>query len=195
MSVSRYQFIKNKESRSQGIPQKAAPQGPIVTLPPTVHNKKTTSVRTKGMELQKQDRETARGEQGEEAEKKLEAISLAPENPQSKADPAAKTPAPKHLDKLSRATGALSTKKTPMATGAAPAKRKVVQTTPTPASFPHPTTQRRQRLKASDFKSEPRWDFEEEYSLDAGSLQTVSLDLHHGSALCKPSSHFCLCSA
>lgn len=194
-SVSRYQFIEDNESSLQGIPQKAAPQGPIVTLPPTVHNKKTTSVRTKGMELQKQDRVTARGERGEGVEKKLEAKRPAPKNPESKADPEAKTPASKHLDKLSRATGALSTRKTPMTTGAAPAKKKVVQTTPNPASFPQPTTQRHQKLKASDFKSEPRWDFEEEYSLDAGSLQTVSLILRHDSALCNPSSHFCLCSA
>lgn len=171
--VSRYQFIEDNESSLQGIPQKAAPQGPIVTLPPTVHNKKTTSVRTKGVELQKQDRATARGERGEGAEKKLQAIRPAPENTKSKADPEVKTPASKHLDKLSRATGALSARKTPMATGVAPAKKKVVQPTPTPASFPQPTTQRRQRLKASDFKSEPRWDFEEEYSLDAGSLQTT----------------------
>ena len=41
----------------------------------------------------------------------------------------------------------------------------------------------RQRLKASEFKSEPRWDFEEEYSLDMSSLQTVSLDLPCDSAL------------
>lgn len=148
-----------------------------MTLPPRVHNKKTTSVRTKGVDQQKQDRETARGERGEGEEKKLEAIRPAPENPKSKAHPEAKTPSSKRLDKLSRATGALSARKTPMATEAAPAKKKVVQATLTPASFPHPTTQRRQRLKASDFKSEPRWDFEEEYSLDAGSLQTVSLIL------------------
>ena len=59
-----------------------------------------------------------------------------------------------------------------MATGAVPAKKKVVQATKSPASSPHPTTRRRQRLKASEFKSEPRWDFEEEYSLDMSSLQT-----------------------
>lgn len=150
-----------------------------MTLPSRVHNKETTSVRTKEVDLKKQNRQAARGE----GEEKLEPIRLAPENPQSKAEPAAKTPVPKHLDNLWRTTGALSTRKRPMATGSVQAKKKVVQATSSPASFPHSTTQKSQVLKASNFKSEPRWDFEEDYSVDVGSLQTVSLDLRHDSAL------------
>lgn len=153
-----------------------------MTLSPRVHNKETTSVSSK--DLKKQEREASQGEQGEGKEKrKLETIRPASENPQSKAEPAAKMPVPEYLDKLPRAPGVLSTRKTPMATGAVPAKKKVVQATKSPASSPHPTTRRRQRLKASEFKSEPRWDFEEEYSLDMSSLQTVSLDLPCDSAL------------
>ncbi|XP_028640335.1 alpha-N-acetylgalactosaminide alpha-2,6-sialyltransferase 1-like, partial [Grammomys surdaster] len=165
----RYHFIQNNESSPQEILQKAKPQGPIMTLPPIVHNKETTSVRTKEVDLKKQKRKAARGE-GEE-KRNLDPIRPAPENPQSKAEPAAKTPVPKCLDNLSIATGALSTRKQPMATGSVPAKKKVVQATSSPASFPHPTTQKSQMLKASNFKSEPRWDFEEDYSMDVGSLQ------------------------
>ncbi|XP_034360104.1 alpha-N-acetylgalactosaminide alpha-2,6-sialyltransferase 1-like [Arvicanthis niloticus] len=171
---SRYQFIQNNESSQQEIPQKAEPQGPIMTLPPRVHNKETTSVRTKEVDLKKQKRQAARG-QGEEKQK-LEPMRPVPENPQSKAEPAAKTSVPRCLDNLWRATAALSTRKTPMATGSVPAKKKVVQATSSPASSPHPTTQKRQVLKASNFKSEPRWDFEEDYSLDVGSLQTTCPD-------------------
>lgn len=180
--MCRHQFIRNYDSSVQEIQEKAEPRGPIMTQPPRVHNKETTSVRTKDMK--KQEREAAQGDQGEGKEKrKLETIRPAPENPQSKAEPAAKTPVPEHLDNLPKATGALPTRKRPMATGASPAKKKVLQATKSPASPPHPTTRRGQRLKASDFKSEPRWDFEEEYSLDVGSLQTVSLDLPGDSSL------------
>lgn len=168
---SRCQFIWKNDASAQENHQKAEPQVPIMTLSPRVHNKETTSVSSK--DLKKQEREAVQGEQAEGKEKrKLETIRPAPENPQSKAEPAAKTPVSEHLDKLPRAPGALSTRKTPMATGAVPAKKKVVQATKSPASSPHPTTRRRQRLKASEFKSEPRWDFEEEYSLDMSSLQT-----------------------
>lgn len=151
-----------------------------MTLPPRVHNKETTPVRTKEVDLKKQKRKAARGEG--EGKRKLEPIRPAPENPQRKAEPAAKTPVPKRLDNLSRATGALSTRKRPMATGSVLAKKKVVQATSSPASFPHPTTQQSQMLKASNFKSEPRWDFED-YSVDVGSLPTVSPGLRHDSAL------------
>lgn len=43
---------------------------------------------------------------------------------------------------------------------AAPSRSPVTQTTP--------------RLRAANFKAEPKWDFEEQYSLDVGGLQTVS---------------------
>ncbi|XP_023584996.1 alpha-N-acetylgalactosaminide alpha-2,6-sialyltransferase 1 [Trichechus manatus latirostris] len=39
-----------------------------------------------------------------------------------------------------------------------------------------PTAQRAQRLKATNFKSEPRWDFEENYSLEVAALQTSCPD-------------------
>nr|XP_021519470.1 alpha-N-acetylgalactosaminide alpha-2,6-sialyltransferase 1 [Meriones unguiculatus] len=97
---------------------------------------------------------------------------------QSKSEPTAKMLAPERSSKRATVTGALPTglRKRPPATGAVPAREKAAQAPPSRASFPHPTTKRSQRLKASDFKSEPRWDFEEEYSSDGGDLQTTCPD-------------------
>ncbi|XP_007958041.1 alpha-N-acetylgalactosaminide alpha-2,6-sialyltransferase 1 [Orycteropus afer afer] len=39
-----------------------------------------------------------------------------------------------------------------------------------------PTAQAAQRLRAANFQSEPRWDFEENYSLEVGGLQTTCPD-------------------
>ena len=107
----------------------------------------TTSLRTKEVDLKKQEREAAQGERGEGEKRQLQPVNPAPENPQSKAEPAAKTPIPERVDKVSRATGAPSTRQRPLATRAVPAEEKVVQATPSSASFPHPTTRRRQMLK------------------------------------------------
>ncbi|XP_048222849.1 alpha-N-acetylgalactosaminide alpha-2,6-sialyltransferase 1 [Perognathus longimembris pacificus] len=63
---------------------------------------------------------------------------------------------------------AATTRTTSVSTAPAPAKSP-------PAARPWPpnaTTPTRPPLKATNFKSEPRWDFEEEYSLDVGGLQT-----------------------
>ncbi|KAF7477979.1 Hypothetical predicted protein [Marmota monax] len=60
-------------------------------------------------------------------------------------------------------------------TAAVQAKKKPTLAAP-PAPSPSPTMPRSQRLKAANFKSEPRWDFEEKYSLDRGSLQTTCPD-------------------
>ncbi|XP_037666476.1 alpha-N-acetylgalactosaminide alpha-2,6-sialyltransferase 1 [Choloepus didactylus] len=54
-------------------------------------------------------------------------------------------------------------------------KPRAQDTTPS-THFQRPTTQRVQRLKASNFKSEPQWDFEENYSLEVGGLQTTCPD-------------------
>ena len=75
-----------------------------MTLSPRVHNKETTSASSK--DLKKLESEEVQGEQAEGKEKrKLETIRPAPEKPQSKAEPAAKTPVSEHLDTLPRAPG------------------------------------------------------------------------------------------
>ncbi|XP_043859221.1 alpha-N-acetylgalactosaminide alpha-2,6-sialyltransferase 1 [Dromiciops gliroides] len=49
---------------------------------------------------------------------------------------------------------------------------KSVQTTQPTASFQSPTPTSKKRLKVEDFPAEPLWDFEDEYRLEEGSLQT-----------------------
>ncbi|XP_029418597.1 alpha-N-acetylgalactosaminide alpha-2,6-sialyltransferase 1 [Nannospalax galili] len=96
---------------------------------------------------------------------------------QIKAETKAKMLSPESQGKI-LTTGVLLTRlrKRPKTTEAASAKEKAAQATPPPTPFPHPITQRSQSLKASNFKSEPRWDFEEKYSLDVGGLQTTCPD-------------------
>ncbi|CAO2646187.1 Alpha-N-acetylgalactosaminide alpha-2,6-sialyltransferase 1 [Lemmus lemmus] len=121
-----------------------------------------TSVRTGVLGPKNQGSVAARGE-GEEKRKD-----------QGKAESAAKTPVPESrgnyrgsVDKAKEETNG---------PGAVPAKERAAQFNPSPASLPRPTTKRCQRLKASDFKSEPKWNFEEEYSLDVEGLQTTCPD-------------------
>ncbi|XP_051015249.1 alpha-N-acetylgalactosaminide alpha-2,6-sialyltransferase 1 [Acomys russatus] len=175
-SVSRYQFRANNEENRQETAQKAAPHRPIMARPPRVQDKETTSVRTEELGLQNQDREAGRGD--EERERKLETTRKAPGRHQGNAEPAAKTLDAEQKGKKWTVTGAQSPRlrKRPMATGAVLDREKVAPATPSHASFPHATTQKRQRLKAANFKSEPRWDFEEDYSLDVGGLQTTCPD-------------------
>ncbi|XP_004709328.1 alpha-N-acetylgalactosaminide alpha-2,6-sialyltransferase 1 [Echinops telfairi] len=59
------------------------------------------------------------------------------------------------------------------------AKPRVKPKDPTPkeeARLQSPTSQRPLELKAANFKSEPRWDFEDKYSLEVGGLQTTCPD-------------------
>ncbi|XP_076399912.1 alpha-N-acetylgalactosaminide alpha-2,6-sialyltransferase 1 isoform X2 [Peromyscus maniculatus bairdii] len=159
---SRYQFIEKNKENPQEMLQKAIPHRPIMELPPRVRDKEKTSVRTEELGLQNQDSEAARAD-GEEKRKET-ATRTALGKRQSVTEPAAKTLVPERRGKMLTATGAV------------PAKDKEAPANPSPASFPHPTTQRGQRLKASNFKSEPQWDFEEVYSLDVGGLQTTCPD-------------------
>ncbi|KAM7334630.1 hypothetical protein ACRRTK_007950 [Alexandromys fortis] len=163
----RYQFKeKNKEEKSQEMLQKAALHRLNIELPLRPRDKEMTPVRTGALGLKNQGGMAARGE-GEEKRKD-----------QGKEEPAAKTPVPESRGRTLATTGAVlkEQRKRPRATAAVPAKEKAAQVNPSPASFPRPTTKRSQRLKASDFKSEPRWDFEEEYNLDVGGLQTTCPD-------------------
>ncbi|XP_023569900.1 alpha-N-acetylgalactosaminide alpha-2,6-sialyltransferase 1 isoform X3 [Octodon degus] len=72
-------------------------------------------------------------------------------------------------------TGGVTTKtKQAKTTAAVPAKGKAAQGAPTPS--PRPAIPGPQILKAANFKSEPRWDFEEKYSFDVAGLQTSCPD-------------------
>ncbi|XP_040845288.1 alpha-N-acetylgalactosaminide alpha-2,6-sialyltransferase 1 [Ochotona curzoniae] len=60
-------------------------------------------------------------------------------------------------------------------TAVAPKEEKA-PVTPAPSSSRGPSTQRSPELKAANFKSEPRWEFEEKYSMDVGGLKTTCPD-------------------
>ncbi|CAH6776468.1 alpha-N-acetylgalactosaminide alpha-2,6-sialyltransferase 1 [Phodopus roborovskii] len=160
---SRYQFIReNKEEKSQKMLEKARPHTPTMGLPPRAQIKDKIPVRTEKLGRQNQTGEVARGQREENR----------------KAEPAARMLVPETPGRILTATGALLTRprKKATSTGAVPAEEKVAQVKPSPTSFPYPTAQRRQRLKATNFKSEPQWDFEEDYSLDVGGLRTTCPD-------------------
>ncbi|XP_036051227.1 alpha-N-acetylgalactosaminide alpha-2,6-sialyltransferase 1 [Onychomys torridus] len=154
---SRYQFIEKNKENPQEMLQKATPHRPIMEQPPRV--------RTEELGLWNWDSEAARGDGEEKRKEMITWRTLG--KPQSMTEPAAKTLVTENQGKILTAT---RLKKKLTATAAVPAKDKEAQVNPSP------TTQRGQRLKASNFKSEPRWDFEEEYSLDVGGLQTTCPD-------------------
>lgn len=68
---------------------------------------------------------------------------------------------------------------TPTGAGSPTKETKGVTTgTAAPRATPSrsPVTQTTPRLRAANFKAEPKWDFEEQYSLDVGGLQTTCPD-------------------
>lgn len=68
---------------------------------------------------------------------------------------------------------------TPTGAGSPTKETKGVTTeTAAPRATPSrsPVTQSTPRLRAANFKAEPKWDFEEQYSLDVGGLQTTCPD-------------------
>ncbi|XP_005407480.1 PREDICTED: alpha-N-acetylgalactosaminide alpha-2,6-sialyltransferase 1 isoform X2 [Chinchilla lanigera] len=127
-------------------------------LPPRGQHKEMASVGSKAPTLQSQHRTTG-GRRDQKGRPTTAGTVL--KRPQGKA---------------LATTGAVTrrTRKKANTTAAVPAKEKAAQAAPAPS--PRPTTSERQRLKAANFKSEPRWDFEEKYSLDVGGLQTTCPD-------------------
>ncbi|XP_004693458.1 PREDICTED: alpha-N-acetylgalactosaminide alpha-2,6-sialyltransferase 1 [Condylura cristata] len=85
------------------------------------------------------------------------------------------TPRPGH--QVPTTPGARATRRAARgaSTAAVPATKgaRVPPRTPPAPSAP---TQRTQRLQATNFKAEPQWDFEDQYSLDSGSLRTACPD-------------------
>ncbi|XP_012933560.1 alpha-N-acetylgalactosaminide alpha-2,6-sialyltransferase 1 isoform X2 [Heterocephalus glaber] len=125
----------------------------VDVLPPRGQHKEMASVRTKATAVQSQDTVTrGRGDQ----KGKLTTARAVLKKTQGKA--------------LATTVVTTRTRKKAMTTAAVPGKEKAARANPAPS--PRPTTGRSQRLKAANFKSEPRWDFEEKYSFDVGGLQT-----------------------
>ncbi|XP_032097457.1 alpha-N-acetylgalactosaminide alpha-2,6-sialyltransferase 1 isoform X2 [Sapajus apella] len=132
--------------------------------------------RTAAQLWKSQEAKMARGDGGQAG--KLTATKTASVKHKGKAATTAKALIPKSWHRMLAPTGAVPTRTRQKGVTAAviPPKEKKAQATPPPAPFQSPTTQRILRLKAANFKSEPRWDFEEKYSFETGGLQTTCPD-------------------
>uniref|UniRef100_A0A8C9PVQ5 alpha-N-acetylgalactosaminide alpha-2,6-sialyltransferase n=1 Tax=Spermophilus dauricus TaxID=99837 RepID=A0A8C9PVQ5_SPEDA len=137
----------------------------VDTLPPRGQDKDRASSRTEALAPQSEDKKTAGGREAQ----KGRLTSARTVMPQSKVATRAQRLSPGIREKN------VTTGSRARTTAAVQAKKKPPLAAP-PAPSPSPTMPRSQRLKAANFKSEPRWDFEEKYSLDRGSLQTTCPD-------------------
>ncbi|XP_012517730.1 PREDICTED: alpha-N-acetylgalactosaminide alpha-2,6-sialyltransferase 1 isoform X2 [Propithecus coquereli] len=130
---------------------------------------------TEAPSLKSRVTKTTRGSGGQTRKVTATRTALA----QGKAVTTAKTPIPDRQGTLLPTTGAvLTTRQRGVTTAAVPPTKKKAQVTPPATLLQSGTTRttQRQRLKASNFKAEPRWDFEEKYSMEKGGLQTTCTD-------------------
>ncbi|XP_054449281.1 alpha-N-acetylgalactosaminide alpha-2,6-sialyltransferase 1 [Pteronotus mesoamericanus] len=128
---------------------------------------------TEALSSKRQDVRTTKGERGKN--EKPTAAGTAPAKP--RAPTARTTVLGRQAEALTAGGPGLSPRKTTegVTTAAAPPKQRAPAP---PSSVPSrgPTAQTGPWLRAANFKSEPKWDLEENYSLDAGSLQTTCPD-------------------
>ncbi|XP_036920569.1 alpha-N-acetylgalactosaminide alpha-2,6-sialyltransferase 1 isoform X2 [Sturnira hondurensis] len=122
---------------------------------------------TEALSPRRQDRRTPEGRRGK-SERPIAARTV-PEEP--------RPPVPERRAEVltTRAAGLPPRKTKGGATATAPPKQPA-QSAPSSAPSPGLTTRRRPRLQAASFKSEPKWEFEENYSFDVGGLQTTCPD-------------------
>lgn len=126
-------------------------------------------VASEALSLRSQDARTTKGRQDQNGEPT--ATRTVPSKPRAKAATTARTPVPESQAEALTTPGAGSVK------GGASAvmpRRETPRAKPPSTPLQARTTQRSRSLRAANFKSEPRWDFEEQYSFDVGALQTVS---------------------
>ncbi|XP_017391343.1 alpha-N-acetylgalactosaminide alpha-2,6-sialyltransferase 1 [Cebus imitator] len=166
-----------EQGRATGEAQWAAWKSPkkekimVNTQSPTGQDTRTAAQLWKSQEAK-----MARGDGGQAG--KLTATKTASVKHQGKAATTAKALIPKSWHRMPAPTGAvpMRTRQKGVTAAVIPPKEKKAQATSPPAPFQSPTTQRILRLKAANFKSEPRWDFEEKYSFETGGLQTTCPD-------------------
>ncbi|KAM5272740.1 alpha-N-acetylgalactosaminide alpha-2,6-sialyltransferase 1 [Ctenodactylus gundi] len=142
------------------------------TLPPGSQRREMASVRS----LQRQD--TGPPRRAADQKGKLTMVGTGLERHQGAAVTPARTLSPQSQDRVLATANAVKTRlgKEAMTTAAAAARGWVARTSPPPARAPRATTQVTQELKAANFRAEPRWDFEEEYTFDVGGLRTTCPD-------------------
>ncbi|XP_055098117.1 alpha-N-acetylgalactosaminide alpha-2,6-sialyltransferase 1 isoform X1 [Symphalangus syndactylus] len=171
-----------EQDKAPDTAQRAAWKSPekektmVNTLSPRGQDTGMASGRAEAQSRKSQDTKTTQGNGGQT--RKLTASRTVSVKHQGKAATTAKTLIPKSWHRMLAPTGAVSTRtrQKGVTTAVIPPTEKKAQATPPPAPFQSPTTQRNRRLKAANFKSEPRWDFEEKYSFETGGLQTTCPD-------------------
>lgn len=143
-------------------------------LPQRSQDRGVASNRTQSLSPKSQDTRTTEGRR--EQNERPTATGTVPAKPWGKAvAPTARTSIPGTRAEVPTTAGAGATgRRTKGATKAVVPPMKKVPITPRSAPFQSPTTHRSPRLQATNFKYEPKWDFEDKYSLDMGGLQTVS---------------------
>lgn len=144
------------------------------TLPPRARDGRVASDGAETLSLRSQDARTIKGRQDQN--KEPPATRMEPPNPQGKVQTTARTPVLKSQAKVLTRPGAGSTGRTMKGvTTAVVPHREKARATPPSTLFQSRITQRSPSLRATNFKSEPQWDFEEQYSFDTGALRSVSL--------------------
>ncbi|XP_053514993.1 alpha-N-acetylgalactosaminide alpha-2,6-sialyltransferase 1 isoform X2 [Artibeus jamaicensis] len=169
----RPQATGHTEARAPGTARTASVKSPerndttADMLSRRSQDKGRASNRTEALWPRRQDTRTPGGRGGKN--ERPAATRTVPEEPP--------TPIPERRAEVrtTRAAAPPARKTKGGATATAPPKRPAQ---PTPSSAPSQglTTRRRPRLQAASFKSEPKWEFEENYSFDVGGLQTTCPD-------------------
>ncbi|XP_045839878.1 alpha-N-acetylgalactosaminide alpha-2,6-sialyltransferase 1 isoform X2 [Meles meles] len=145
------------------------------TLPPKTQDRAVASDRAETLSLRSQDPRTIKVRQDQN--KEPTATRTEPPKPQGKAQTTARTPRPKSQTKVLTMPGAGSRGRTVKGvTTVVVPHRETARATPPSTPFWNRTTERRLSLRATNFKSEPQWDFEEQYSFDTGALQSSCPD-------------------
>lgn len=160
-----------KDTRAEASEKKDPMQ---VTLPPKARDRTVASDGAETLSLSSQDPRTIKGKQDQK--KEPTAARTEPPKPQGKAQATARTPVPKSQAEALTMPGAGSRGRTVKGvTTVVVPPRETVRATPPSTPFWNRTTERKLSLQATNFKSEPQWDFEEQYSFDTRALQSVSL--------------------
>ncbi|XP_040312446.1 alpha-N-acetylgalactosaminide alpha-2,6-sialyltransferase 1 isoform X1 [Herpailurus yagouaroundi] len=128
-------------------------------------------VASEALSLRSQDARTTKGRQDQNGEPT--ATRTVPSKPRAKAATTARTPVPESQAEALTTPGAGPLKG--VASAVMP-RRETPRAKPPSTPRQARTTQRSRSLRAANFKSEPRWDFEEQYSFDVGALQTTCPD-------------------
>ncbi|XP_019601030.2 alpha-N-acetylgalactosaminide alpha-2,6-sialyltransferase 1 isoform X2 [Rhinolophus sinicus] len=146
------------------------------TLPQRSQDRGVASNRTQSLLLKSQDTRTTEGRRDQN--ERPTATRTVPAKPWGRAvAPTARTSIPGSRAEVPTTPGAGATgRRTKGATKAVVPPMEKVPVTPRSAPSQSPTTHRRPRLQAANFKYEPKWDFEDRYSLEVGGLQTACPD-------------------